>query len=484
MLLLLISVVFLTQLFMSKWRSVCYESVAPKQFYELDKNSVEVLFLGSSQVSLGISGMELYEDYGISAYTLGSAGQPMLASYAWLKECWKTQKVSTVVLDTAALYYGPVKESRYRKILDSMKMSWNKIEAVYAHTKLHESADPFFSYIFSIAKYHSRWKSLSEEDYTINTGYEPVFRGNVLYSDRYAVDMNQMAYDNDAPEEGLVMDDEELGYLEKIRTFCEEKGIRLLLIKTPRYDWSLTKHEQTQAYADEHGLPFLDFSSLSMMDEVGLDAQRDFMDRKHLNVSGAIKLSDYLGTYLHENYELTDFRTVEGYDELNYKEYCDRREDGPLQLALDPASYLQKLKNERYDVLIETSADITEQCAPEMLQALEALGIRANINNLSGQTYVGHVAGGTCAYEGVSRQKMQYGNYLSDGVKFTLTSTYHAETIPNIRIDYKAYSFANRGMNILVYDNQNHRVVDRSTICYNAESGTMVLMKENESRSV
>ncbi len=424
--------------------------------------------------------MELYEDYGISAYTLGTANQPMLATYAWLQECYKTQKIKTAVVDVAALYYGTVKEARYHQALDNMKLSFSKIQTIYEHCKLHENADPFFSYIFRIAKYHSRWNSLTEDDFTTDTDYQPVFRGNVLYSDRVKVNFDAMAYDNDTPQDDLAMNADQLDYFEKIIAFCEEKGIQLLLIKTPRYDWSITKHQQVEAYAKERGLEFLDFSSREMLEAVGLDAENDFLDKKHLNIDGTVKLSEYIGAYLKENYELTDFREVEGYDELNYKEYLERIEDGRLQRATESAEYLQYLNNERYDILLQTTADVTGKCTSMLLDTLASFQLQVDINTLNGNAYVAQVNSGTCAYEGMASQKFAHSGYLSDGVKYSLYGTYASSTSPAITVNYEKYGFTGRGVNILVYDNQKSRVVDCSTLCYSEEDGTMVLLKENE----
>lgn len=46
------------------------------------------------------------------------------------------------------------------------------------------------------------------------------------------------------------------------------------------------------------------------VDEIGLDVKADFQDKTHLYTSGANKVSDYLGEFLVENYDLTDFRDI------------------------------------------------------------------------------------------------------------------------------------------------------------------------------
>ena len=481
LLVLLASVICLTYIFINKWTSVCYESSVPTEFYKLDKNSIEVAFFGSSQVAQGISGMELYEDYGISAYTLGTARQPMLATYAWLKECYKTQKIKLAVIDTAALYYKTVPETRYRQAFDNMKLSWNKIQALLAH-RSHGAKDPFFSYIFRISKYHSRWNDLDEDDFTFYLDDHMVFRGNALYSDKVTLDINALAYDNDKPSATAAMNSFEVEYMEKFIDFCEENGIELLLIKTPRTDWNITQHEQVAEFAAQHELPFLDLCSMDALEAMGIDSVNDFMDKKHLNISGAEKMSRYIGAYLKENYELTDFRDVEGFNELNYDRYCERKEDSKLQMAVDVIEYLPYLKNERYDVLLQTTADVTGLFLPEMLEVFSDLGLQGQINGLYGHTYIAQVNSGVCVYESTSEKKMKHKGYLSDGTEYKLDSSYKEEDAPELEFHFQDVDFANRGMNILVYDHQNGIVVDRSTLAYSEATGGLMLIKENPRR--
>lgn len=484
LLLLAVSVTCVTSILINKWTTVCYESSVPTEFYKLDKNSVEVVFFGSSQVAQGISGMELYEDYGISAYTLGTARQPMLATYAWLKECWKTQKIKTAVLDVASFYYATVPETRYRQAFDNMRLSWNKISSLLKYRSSGVMRDPFFSYIFRISKYHSRWSDLTEEDYTFYLEEQPVFRGNALYSDKVPLDLNKLAYDGDKPQEGLKMNEWELSYVEKFLAFCEENGIDVLLIKTPRTDWNITQHEQVADFAAERGLPFVDLSSMEALTEMEIDAQNDFMDKKHLNIVGAEKLSRYLGAYLKENYDLTDFRDVEGFDELNYEEYLLLRENSEIQLATDPVEYLAGLDKERYDVLIQATAAPGGLYTPELLEALSSFGLQMDFNNGNSYTYVAQIHSGACYYETASGETLKHSGYLSDGVKYTLTSSLDGTAVPAVEVDFEDFTFGNYGLNVLVYDNEKGAVTDRSTIVYEAESGAWKLIKENPRRII
>jgi hypothetical protein len=481
LLLLGISISYVSGVLIKKWKYPCYESVVPTEFYELDKNSIEVCVLGTSQVVYGISGMELYGDYGISAYSLGTALQPMEASYAWLQECRRTQDIKLLLLDTSMLY-EQADEARYRQAYDNMKLSVNKLKAVWEHCQNKENADPFISYVLPIIKYHTRWNELVEDDFTLLDQDTPIFRGNYAFALSDPVDMNAIAYDNDTYDETLTMQEEQFGYFEKILDYCEENGIEVLLFKTPKANWSITKHQQVEEYASGRGIPFIDFSNQEMIDTLQLDGELDFRDKEHLNLRGANKLSKWLGAYLKEHYELTDYREVEGFDDLDYSRYCERVEDIDVQLCMDPVDYFSHLDNERYEVLMQLSTPAEEFVTAELAEAVQAAGISTDLTQIGRQSFVGWLKQGESRYEAVSEEDLDFEDKLSDKTGFHLFSKLASGSNSTmIRLNYKSKYFSSPGLNVMVFDTENQTLVDMSTIYLDQESQTLKLIKDNNS---
>ncbi len=98
-------------------------------------------------------------------------------------------------------------------------------------------------------------------------------------------------------------------YLDRLRTLCKEKGIQLILIKAPSLSpqWYEEENEQVTEYAKKYGLPYINFYEL--LEETGIDFETDTYDGGlHMNLSGADKLSEYLGTVLKEKYGMKDHR--------------------------------------------------------------------------------------------------------------------------------------------------------------------------------
>ena len=141
-----------------------------KQFYLMDKDSIDVLFLGSSVVVNSYSPQELYNTYGIRSYNLASDQQSIFLSYYWLKEALRFQAPKAVVLDTRFLFpdhfESPINttEELTRKCLDPMKWSSVKREAVSDLCRL-DSSQSELSYYLKNLRFHTRWTEMSEEDF-------------------------------------------------------------------------------------------------------------------------------------------------------------------------------------------------------------------------------------------------------------------------------------------------------------------------------
>ena len=53
---------------------------------------------------------------------------------------------------------------------------------------------------------------------------------------------------------------EALYFLRAFCTFCQEQGISLVLLKTPRMDWSVEQYNTVNAVAKEYSVPYLDLT--------------------------------------------------------------------------------------------------------------------------------------------------------------------------------------------------------------------------------
>ena len=98
----------------------------------------------------------------MAAYLMTGAEQPLWNSYYNLKEALKTQKPKLVVLDMfcPSRFYDDFQPGWADENLDGMRISLNKLEAVY--TSVQEEQSHFF---LGFTEYHSRYDQLTTEDF-------------------------------------------------------------------------------------------------------------------------------------------------------------------------------------------------------------------------------------------------------------------------------------------------------------------------------
>ncbi len=320
LLLVLLTLLFvLTPVFIPKSYGVWATTAVMDGFYELEEDSIEVLFLGSSQIMTAVSPMQLYEETGITSYNLGTEQQNLVTSYFLLKEALQYQKPKVVVLDVFFLYpyYSDSalnsKEEFVRKAFDYMKWSPNKLEAVRTICSLDDRHE-LKNYFFPFLRFHSRWSDLSLSDFTylFRDKANPL-KGFSIATEKEALDFQGFTF-TDSTKAAAPLETMEQ-YFEKIVSLCEENNISLVLIKTPRGNGSFGEdyHNGIQTLADKHALPFLDFNEKSLFDEIAFDASADYLDVSHVNYYGAEKITAYLSAYLNAAFPLEDRRSTPAY---------------------------------------------------------------------------------------------------------------------------------------------------------------------------
>ncbi len=462
----------ITKLFTAKFTDNNCQSYTAAQLYELENNSVEVAISGSSQAVFCVNAMELYDKYGISAYATGSPNQAILCSLGWLRELDKTQDIKVAVLDASQLY-EEVSESFYRQTLDTMRLSSNKIDIVRQHIAESENADGFLSYMIPIIKYHNRWEELEEQDFTFTTEDSPMYMGTRMADYVYSFDNYEDLMDNEDEmlKKPQMVDYQKAG-LEKYVQYCRDNGIEMVLIKTPKEDWTETKDIETQELADELGIPYINYASKEWGEKLELNYYSDFKDPQHMNVRGADKVADALGDYLTTHYELSDFRETAPKSETLMERYQAEHKEAYFLTNSDVAEYLTELKESYidsgdYDVLIELTDDaVCDVWTDEMQAALETCGIETDIRTLKGKAYAGSIVGGIVEEATGSELEMQFKGHFGNDFPFVCTSipSGNAPSRPVFIINGVRKYMSAKGLNLFLYNHTTGEILDTPTV--------------------
>lgn len=267
----------------------------------------DLLFVGDCEVYENFSPAVLWQEFGINSYIRGSAEQYIFQSYYLLEDAFRYEKPKAVVFNIQSLQFDEAQSEAYNRMsLEGMRWSGTKVKAIFASMK---EGEHFLDYLFPILRYHTRWSQLEKTD------VEYLFKTRPVSFNGYYMRVDARAAEN-VPT-GKPLADYSFGenawrYLDKMVELCEKEGVELVLIKAPSLYpyWYPQWEEQVEEYAREKDLPYINF--LELQEETGIDYTTDTYDGGlHMNLSGAEKLSRWLGRWLTENKGLSDRRGEE-----------------------------------------------------------------------------------------------------------------------------------------------------------------------------
>lgn len=352
-----------------------------QDFYEQDA-PFDVLFMGASHVINGIFPLELWHDYGIVSYNFGGHANQMATNYWVMKNALNLEKPKLMVLDCATLEFNIKASDSFDLVhlsLDAFPLSKEKIQTAFDLTddpgmeeRIAEGYEGTevprtkLELIWDYSLYHSRWTELTQEDFVptpnVEKGAESRFNvaavGEIVHTD----------ISQKLEEETVGME-----YLRKIIEECQAQNIELLLLYIPFPATELQQRASHSVYdiAEEYGVDYINFLDMDVV-----NYQTDcYDDNSHLNPSGARKVTDYIGKYIAENYDIADQREnplyedwktdYEAYKEFKFFKFNEQE---------DLKNYLMLMADKNYHTLLDIrDASILYEDAYQAL--FENLGI-------------------------------------------------------------------------------------------------------------
>lgn len=333
------------------------ESDVKNSSFFAQEEDFDVLFLGTSHMGYGIYPMELWNDYGIVSYNLGGHGNPLPTTYWIMENALDYTTPKLVVIDCYLLSCTVKTQSAFSSMhlsFDAFPISKNKVAAIIDLLDEQEAErraaiqEPGtrMEVLWDYVIYHDRWNDLREDDFAIELSRE---KGAEHYAAVVPVEEIARIPVGNKMEEDTVS----VQYLEKMIEDCNNREIDVLLTYFPFTADEICQKEANKVYdiAEQYGVDYINFLDLDVV-----NYKTDFCDTDyHLNPSGARKVTDYIGQYIIERYDLPDQRNNEIYEHWNadYDEYIKYKEDNLRNLeSLD--KYLMMLADKNYCAVIET----------------------------------------------------------------------------------------------------------------------------------
>lgn len=374
------------------------------KFFE-HASDMDVLFLGTSHVLNSVFPMELWKDYGITSYNMGGHANQIPTSYWVMMNALDYSDPKVVVIDCYSLASNLKVFDDFEYVhlsFDAFPLSITKMKAVndllfnpgYANSAGAAGADGSkekhtrLGLLWDYSVYHSRWSDIGQRD------FEPEF------SKEYGAESRiQIAEPSDPAENpGTTLEEMTVGriYLEAMIEECKSRGIDVLLTYIPypvTGESTWVDINTVYEIAESHDVKYLDYLALDIV-----DYDTDCYDpASHLNPSGAFKVTDYMGKYLLENYNLADHRGDERYaywdEDYNvYRQMKDER----LSEQNDLNTYLMLLEDDDYgfDIKIGDAGILSDSIT---LHLLENKG--ADVSKISADTSRIHIDGDVCEIE-------------------------------------------------------------------------------------
>lgn len=308
---------------------VTYIPTRFQKFYNLEENTLDAVWIGTSGVDRYWLSAKAYEEYGMTVFPLSSDAMPTWLFTYVVDEIYKDQNPELLIVDLRAFCQTNTvasKDTRARRLLDAMdSFSINKIRAAFrtmsSIADLDEESDSFdLSYLLSYIKYHNMWEdddfSLVDNTSSTECEYMGFFMRKSLSlkpKDQKATVFKTDYYDELDPysEESLY----------EFLDYVEEKGLNVLFVNTPNH---MKKEEMGRTNTicqilDQRGIQYINYcetddqGDFSLIPE--LDHVEDFYNRNHVNYYGAEKFTAVFAEYLNENYDFTDHRSDEAVKE-------------------------------------------------------------------------------------------------------------------------------------------------------------------------
>ncbi len=294
-------------------------------YYGEEKDSLDVVILGTSSTFSSFIPMEAWDKYGIPSYNFCTNVLFTDAMRYHVREIFKTQHPEVLVIDTAPFLYGHTSslflnnesESQLRFNTDGFGLSKNRFELI---NEIIPSDKSRLNYYFDLLYYHGNenpdilyWTYKTKNIYK---GYNnlPV---QVAYNNSDKIELTSRI--SALPEDMDI-------HLEQLLDELDSYDCKVLFISQPIFysNENAYMHEYAnylKSRVEEKGYDFLDMAEYA--DKIGVGDRYDYsLDYLHFHIFSAEKITNFLSKYIQEQYKLPNRKEDDSYTGWN-REYAE-----------------------------------------------------------------------------------------------------------------------------------------------------------------
>lgn len=306
-------------------------------FYMEEKDSLDVVILGASEVYTAFSSALAYDEFGFTSYPFATEANYVNLFESQIKEIMSRQKPKVLLIEmNGALYNKNMKDAdvKLRRYIDSVPLSQNKIDTINEFGDKDEK----LSYYFPWVMYHGDFSAVGKfpDGIALNLRGYSLLKGNTVKTSA-TLKGKAKNVQGDTTKKALPKETEE--NLRKFLQYCKDSGLENIVftkfphrIATKKF-YDRFKMGNTMAeIIKEYGFDYLNFEN--DYEDIGLDFNKDFYNDDHMNIYGQQKFTRYLSKVLMDKYgveksELSEsnkarWDTSAEYNNLYY-EYCENQ---------------------------------------------------------------------------------------------------------------------------------------------------------------
>ncbi|MEG2800738.1 MAG: hypothetical protein RR890_02360 [Longicatena sp.] len=302
------------------------DRIRVKNFYLEEKNSLDIVMIGSSYLFTAYSAPLAWHKSGLTSYALATNSAPMGIAKSMIIEARKRQDPKLFLIDFTGILYNDTEEINERGLrfwIDSMPYSKNKVKTIKELVPKKEQN----TYLYPILKYHNNWKDwehcLSSAFFEIET---MIKKENLAISGYEAMSTKAKRKDivnvKDM-EETQPLYNSSGKHLKELLAYLKDNKIdNVAFIIPPRfYSKSMINERKILNTASklikQDGYKIYDLDQ--SLEAMQLDKNHDYYNA-HANIYGQRKVTNYLIDTLKKDYSLEgkhNHKTKEKWD----KEY-------------------------------------------------------------------------------------------------------------------------------------------------------------------
>lgn len=303
-----------------------------KGFYDEDKKSLDVVFLGASEVYSDFAPGCAYEHSGITSYLFATQANSILNYKAQLKNILSRQDPQLIVVELNGALYGDeaeaTKEENLRNYADNVPLDSTKLEWISRNV-----TENYEEYLFPIMKYHSVWKDIPSDMKYQSTIVNDKLRGynylKGILNETQVFRSSQRSMNSMLPklaDKRKPLTELEEKNLRDLLQYCRDENLKnVVFVRFPHIVVTRTyeRFERSNTVGDivnEYGYDYLNLER--DIAQTGIKDDKHFYNLDHLNVYGQKIFTEYLTDYLSGRYGVKP-RTLSESQKTEWDECAD-----------------------------------------------------------------------------------------------------------------------------------------------------------------